>query len=117
MISGCFEYVSHWSARTLRRSACKTRHIDWAVQLYPVPLPPKVIPSLRHSPAMLSSPRKPSPRCPVCACVLVSSWLPNRATMSQESSLTQSGHSVRQALTAYNMISDGAPQAKNSNRI
>ena len=41
MISGCFEYVSHWSARTLRRSACKTRHIDWAVQLYPVPLPPK----------------------------------------------------------------------------
>jgi hypothetical protein len=41
MISSCFEYVSHWSARTLRRSACKTRHIDWAVQLYPVPLPPK----------------------------------------------------------------------------
>ena len=35
------------------------------------------------------------------ACLLVSSLLPNRATMSQESSLTQSGHSVRQALTAY----------------
>jgi hypothetical protein len=31
--------------------------------------------------------------------LLVSSWLPNRATMSQESSLTQSGDSVRQ--TAY----------------
>src|SRR5947208_8559171 len=44
-----------------------------------------------------------SPRCPVCACLLVSSWLPNRATMSQESSLTQSGHSVRQALTAYTL--------------
>src|SRR4029077_6655563 len=39
MISGCFEYVSHWSARTLRRSVCKIRHIDWAVQLYPVPSP------------------------------------------------------------------------------
>ena len=37
----------------------------------------------------------------------VSSWLPNRATMSQESSLTQSGHSVRQALTAY--IPDNRP--------
>jgi hypothetical protein len=42
-----------------------------------------------------------SPRCPVRACLLVSSWLPNRATMSRESPLTQSGHSVRQALTAY----------------
>ena len=36
-----YGYVSHWSARTLRRSACKTRHIDWAVQLYPVRPPPQ----------------------------------------------------------------------------
>jgi hypothetical protein len=35
------------------------------------------------------------------ACSLVSSLLLNGATMSQESSLTQSAHSVRQALTAY----------------
>src|SRR5437588_11323556 len=81
---------------------------------------------------MLSSPRRPSstsgssprqngadgwlggypgpfsPRCPVCACLLVSSWLPNRATMSQVSSLTQSGHSVRQAMTAYTLAQPGA---------
>ncbi len=42
-----------------------------------------------------------SPRSPVGACSLVSSLLLVRATMSQDSSLTQSGHSVRQALTAY----------------
>src|SRR5438270_4856050 len=52
-----------------------------------------------------------SPRCPVCACLLVSSWLPNRATMSQESSLTQSGHSVRQALTAYTKLEALSPLA------
>src|SRR5258707_15737834 len=40
-------------------------------------------------------------RCPVRACSLVSSLLLNGATMSQESSLTQSVHSVRQVLTAY----------------
>src|SRR5262245_13416900 len=40
-------------------------------------------------------------RCPVRACSLVSSLLLNGATMSQESSLTQSAHSVRQVLTAY----------------
>jgi hypothetical protein len=40
-------------------------------------------------------------RSPVCACSLVLSLLLNRATMSQESSLTQSAHSVRQVLTAY----------------
>src|SRR5438309_4148250 len=42
-------------------------------------------------------------RCPVRACSLVSSLLLNGATMSQESSLTQSAHSVRQVLTAYNL--------------
>jgi hypothetical protein len=41
-----------------------------------------------------------SPRSPVSACSLVSSLLLVRATMSQDSSLTQSGHSIRQALTA-----------------
>src|SRR6266536_2423279 len=41
-------------------------------------------------------------RCPVRACSLVSSLLLNGATMSQESSLTQSAHSIRQVLTAYN---------------
>jgi hypothetical protein len=40
-------------------------------------------------------------RCPVRACSLVSSLLLNGATMSQQSSLTQSAHSVRQVLTAY----------------
>jgi hypothetical protein len=38
---------------------------------------------------------------PVCACSLVSSLLLSGATMSQQSSLTQSAHSVRQVLTAY----------------
>src|SRR5262245_13733534 len=47
-------------------------------------------------------------RCPVRACSLVSSLLLNGATMSQESSLTQSAHSVRQVLTAY-MISFEGP--------
>ncbi len=45
-----------------------------------------------------------SPRSPVCACSLVSSLLLVRATMSQDSSLTQSGQSVRQALTAYTRL-------------
>src|SRR5262249_22580632 len=40
-------------------------------------------------------------RSPVCACSLVSSLLLSGATMSQQSSLTQSAHSVRQVLTAY----------------
>src|SRR5215831_10755841 len=40
-------------------------------------------------------------RSPVCACLLVSSLLLSEATMSQQSSLTQSAHSVRQVLTAY----------------
>src|SRR5262249_32899121 len=40
-------------------------------------------------------------RCPVRACSLVSSLLLNGATMSRESSLTQSAHFVRQVLTAY----------------
>src|SRR6516162_9428202 len=40
-------------------------------------------------------------RSPVCACSLVSSLLLRGATMSQQSSLTQSAHSVRQVLTAY----------------
>jgi hypothetical protein len=43
-------------------------------------------------------------RCPVRACSLVSSLLLNGATMSQESSLTQLAHSVRQVLTAYNFL-------------
>src|SRR4029450_935725 len=49
-------------------------------------------------------------RCPVRACSFVSSLLLNGATMSQESSLTQSAHSVRQVLTAYNRVRcfDGA---------
>ena len=37
------------------------------------------------------------------ACSLVSSLLLNGATMSQESSLMQSAHSVRQVLTAYSV--------------
>src|SRR5262249_23905378 len=41
-------------------------------------------------------------RSPVRAYSLVSSLLLNGATMSQQSSLTQSAHSVRQLLTAYN---------------
>jgi len=40
---------------------------------------------------------------PVCACSHVSSLLLNRATMSQQSSLTQLAHSVRQVLTAYKL--------------
>src|SRR5438105_7856689 len=40
-------------------------------------------------------------RSPVCACSLVSSLLLSGATMSQQPSLTQSAHSVRQVLTAY----------------
>ncbi len=44
-----------------------------------------------------------SPHCPVCACLLVSSLLLAGATMSQRSSLTQSAHFVRQALTAYTL--------------
>src|SRR5262249_23182914 len=40
-------------------------------------------------------------RSPVCACSLVSSLLLSGATMSQQSSLTQSAHSVRPVLTAY----------------
>src|SRR5215467_11379268 len=40
-------------------------------------------------------------RSPVCACSLVSSLLLSGATMSQQSSLSQSAHSVRQVLTAY----------------
>src|SRR5262249_35702329 len=57
-------------------------------------------------------------RSPVCACSLVSSLLLSGATMSQQSSLTQSAHSVRQVLTAYRFqemaarLSDGtAPLA------
>src|SRR6266480_3639912 len=42
-------------------------------------------------------------RSPVCACSLVSSLLLSGATMSQQSSLTQSAHSVRQVLTAYTL--------------
>jgi hypothetical protein len=43
----------------------------------------------------------------VRACSIGSSWLHVRATMSQKSSLTQSSHSVRQALTAYKYVVDG----------
>src|SRR5262249_38197797 len=43
-------------------------------------------------------------RSPVCACSLVSSLLLSGATMSQQSSLTQSAHSVRQVLTAYTRL-------------
>src|SRR5262249_34915121 len=43
-------------------------------------------------------------RSPVCACSLVSSLLLSGATMSQQSSLTQSAHSVRQVLTAYTQL-------------
>ena len=49
-------------------------------------------------------PGLPFQRCPVRACSLVSSLLLNGATMSQQSSLTQSAHSVRQVLTAYTRI-------------
>ena len=53
-------------------------------------------PRLRH-PERLGT----QPGSPVCACSLVSSLLLSGATMSQQSSLTQSAHSVRQVLTAY----------------
>src|SRR6516162_529410 len=43
-------------------------------------------------------------RSPVCACSLVSSLLLSGATMSQQPSLTQSAHSVRQVLTAYKVV-------------
>src|SRR5262249_49284984 len=43
-------------------------------------------------------------RSPVCAYSLVSSLLLSGATMSQQSSLTQSAHSVRQVLTAYTAV-------------
>src|SRR5262249_38006229 len=46
-------------------------------------------------------------RSPVCACSLVSSLLLSGATMSQQSSLTQSAHSVRQVLTAYSVAYAG----------
>src|SRR5437588_3321843 len=46
-------------------------------------------------------------RSPVCACSLVSSLLLSEATMSQQPSLTQSAHSVRQVLTAYTVLSVG----------
>jgi hypothetical protein len=83
------------------------------------------MPSLRQSSAMLTSPRRPSSMMRIfssaewcrrvflrmsrtvfsalsgCACLLVSSSLLAGATMSQRSSLTQSAHFVRQALTAY----------------
>ena len=44
----------------------------------------------------------------VCACSLVSSLLLSGATMSQQPSLTQSAHSVRQVLTAYNLEHENA---------
>src|SRR5258708_39906987 len=53
-------------------------------------------------------------RCPVRACSLVSSLLLNGATMSQESSLTQSAHSVRQVLTAYTAAGRAAAPAAGS---
>jgi len=55
-----------------------------------------------------------SQRSPVCACSLVSSLLLSGPTMSQQSSLTQSAHSVRQVLTAYrlNMKNSDAPAVK-----
>src|SRR2546430_13714697 len=46
-------------------------------------------------------------RSPVCACSLVSSLLLSGATMSQQPSLTQSAHSVRQVLTAYSPFCGG----------
>src|SRR5262249_8567912 len=49
-------------------------------------------------------PGLPFQRSPVCACSLVSSSLLSGATMSQQSSLSQSAHSVRQVLTAYTKI-------------
>src|SRR5207302_9709601 len=61
---------------------------------------------------------------PVCACSLVSSLLLSGATMCQQSSLTQSAHSVRQVLTAYNQCiifatqigSFALSEARNSHR-
>src|SRR5262249_28865418 len=51
-------------------------------------------------------------RSPVCACSLVSSLLLSGATMSQQSSLTQSAHSVRQVLTAYTVRDGRHPGGK-----
>src|SRR5262249_51798603 len=67
-------------------------------------LPAQCGPSLQRNDAgawLCEYPGLSFQRCPVRACSLVSSLLLNGATMSQESSLTQSAHSVRQVLTAY----------------
>src|SRR5262249_62045946 len=53
-------------------------------------------------------------RSPVCACSLVSSLLLSGATMSQQSSLTQSAHSVRQVLTAYRLDTPTTASATNA---
>src|SRR2546422_5909329 len=77
--------------------------------------------SLRHSEADLSIsycfiswpceyPGLSFQRSPVCACSLVSSLLLSGATMSQQPSLTQSAHSVRQVLTAYTLRPPGSHQ-------
>src|SRR5262249_55877977 len=50
-------------------------------------------------------------RSPVCACSLVSSLLLSGATMSQQSSLTQSAHSVRQVLTDYTLHKENRAEA------
>src|SRR5207244_1298019 len=55
-------------------------------------------------------------RSPVCACSLVSSLLLSGATMSQQPSLTQSAHSVRQVLTAYMQLSQFAVDDSPHNR-
>jgi hypothetical protein len=54
-------------------------------------------------------------RCPVRACSLVSSLLLNWATTSQESSLTQSAHSIQQVLTAY--MNDPQPEGHMASHI
>src|SRR5262245_5342712 len=56
-------------------------------------------------------------RSPVCACSLVSSLLLSGATMSQQSSLTQSAHSVRQVLTAYTTSQAVASVLPSSSRL
>src|SRR5258708_19480432 len=60
----------------------------------------RLIPS-RYDDGAFSGASLDRPALPVRACSLVSSLLLNGATMSQESSLTQSPHSFPQVLTAY----------------
>src|SRR6266446_2853370 len=68
--------------------------------------------AFQHDADLLFSGMMPACGSAIRACSLVSSLLLNRATMSQESSLTQSAHSVRQVLTAYTAPSQRKPSSE-----